>query len=271
MVRRFFRMVSKSLYTFDGPNQRGTTSAGGSAVRVGTAGWSIASRHAAAFPVDGSHLQRYARRLNAVEINSSFYRPHRRETYERWADSVPQHFRFAVKLPRSITHERRLADAEAPLDRFLGEVAGLGGKLGVLLVQTPPNLRFGPSIETFFALLRDRTALPAAIEPRHESWAEAEDLLARVRIARVAADPSRFAGDDRPGGWRGLAYFRLHGAPRIYYSDYGPARLEAFARQIAEAARSSADTWCIFDNTAEGHALPNALAMQAALDPLPDA
>lgn len=242
-------------------------SASSPAVRIGTTGWSIASRHAAAFPPDGSHLQRYAHRLDAVEINSSFYRPHRHETYQRWAHSTPRDFRFAVKLPRTITHERRLQGCEDLLDRFLGEAAGLGDKLGVLLVQLPPRLRFDPAAEAFFALLRGRTALPVAIEPRHASWADAEELLARFRIARVAADPPRFGDDDRPGGWRGLAYFRLHGAPRIYYSDYPPDRLAAFARQIGKARNHAADTWCIFDNTAQGHALPNALAMRAALDP----
>ncbi len=64
--------------------------------------------HGAAFPVHGSHLERYAAALNAVEINSSFYRPHRLATYERWAASVPEEFQFAVKIPKAITHEQRL-------------------------------------------------------------------------------------------------------------------------------------------------------------------
>jgi hypothetical protein len=78
------------------------------AVRIGTAGWSIPTEHAAPFPALGSHLERYAAVFDAVEINSSFYRPHRPATYERWAASVPEGFRFAVKVPKAITHERRL-------------------------------------------------------------------------------------------------------------------------------------------------------------------
>lgn len=237
------------------------------AVRIGTAGWSIASRHAGAFPGGGTHLQRYARTLPAVEINSSFYRPHRRETYERWAASVPLDFRFAVKLPRAITHERRLVDCEAPLDRFLGEAGGLGAKLGVLLVQTAPSLRFGPAAADFVAMLRERTDAPVAFEPRHASWAapQAEEVLERHRVARVAADPPRLPRDAAPGGWRGLAYFRLHGAPVVYQSDYAPGRLAAFAGEIEAARAQAAEIWCIFDNTALGHALPNALAMQDML------
>ncbi len=236
-------------------------------MRTGTAGWSIASRHAGHFPGDGTHLQRYARKLPAVEINSSFYRPHRREIYERWAASVPADFRFAVKLPRAITHERGLADCAAPLERFLDETGGLGPKLGVLLVQTAPGLRFGPAAADFFALLRERTDAAVAFEPRHASWATAqsEELLVRHKVARVAADPPRLPGGAAPAGWRGLTYFRLHGAPVTYQSDYGPERLAAFARQIDAARAQAAEIWCIFDNTALGHALPDALAMQDAL------
>src|ERR1700754_3264244 len=113
-----------------------------SLVRIGTAGWSVPSRYAAMVPTDGSHLERYARCLNAVEINSSFYRPHQRKTYERWAQSTPAGFNFSVKIPKAITHEQRLRDCGAWLDRFSSEVSGLGGKLGVLLVQLPPKLAF---------------------------------------------------------------------------------------------------------------------------------
>src|SRR3712207_233027 len=95
-----------------------------SPARIGTAGRSIPKEHAAPFPATGSHLERYARTLNAVEINLSFYRPHRTATYERWAALVPEEFRFGVKIPKAITHERRLKNAGDLLDRFLLEVAG---------------------------------------------------------------------------------------------------------------------------------------------------
>src|ERR1700710_2534323 len=109
---------------------------------IGTAGWGVPSRYAGELPSGGSHLARYATRLNAVEINSSFYRPHQRKTYERWAASVPLDFRFAVKLPRAITHDARLAEADAALEVFHTQVSGLGRKLGPLLVQLPPSLVF---------------------------------------------------------------------------------------------------------------------------------
>src|SRR5689334_4890368 len=103
------------------------------AFRIGTAGWSIPKACAAAFGGDGTYLQRYARVLPAVEINTSFYRPHKPATYTRWAAGVPPGFRFAVKVPREITHTRRLVGTDEPFGRFLDEVQALGGTLGPLL------------------------------------------------------------------------------------------------------------------------------------------
>jgi len=109
---------------------------------IGTAGWSIPAPMAGSFPASGSQLERYSARMTCVEINSSFYRPHRRKTYERWAAGTPYGFRFSAKLPKTITHEHRLADCGKLLDAFLDEAFGLGEKLAVLLVQLPPGLGF---------------------------------------------------------------------------------------------------------------------------------
>src|SRR4030088_3490735 len=101
-------------------------------VFIGTAGWSIPALHAGAFANSGTHLARYGARLDAVEINSSFYRPHQRKTYERWAASVPEDFRFSVKLPRTFTHDRRLKNCGDLLEPFMEGIAGLGKKLDVV-------------------------------------------------------------------------------------------------------------------------------------------
>jgi len=111
-------------------------------MRIGTAGWTISRETSPSFAGEGRHLQRYARVLDCAEINSSFHRSHRVEVYQRWATETPPGFRFAVKLPRSITHEGRLRRAREPLCRFLGEAAGLGDRLGVILVQLPPSFAF---------------------------------------------------------------------------------------------------------------------------------
>ena len=233
--------------------------------RIGCAGWSVPKDHAARFPAEGSHLERYAGRLNAVEINSSFYRPHRPATYARWAASVPEDFQFAVKVPRQITHERRLADATEPLEQFLAECGALGPKLGPLLVQLPPSLGFDPHVAlAFFDALRARFPGPVVCEPRHPTWfgPDAERLLTDAHVARVAADPASVPPAALPGGWPGLVYYRWHGSPQIYYSDYPDDVLGA----LAETLRAlSVPAWCIFDNTALGHAAANALSLAERL------
>jgi uncharacterized protein YecE (DUF72 family) len=235
---------------------------------IGTAGWSVPSQYNGDVPAGPSHLERYARRLNAVEINSSFYRPHQRKTYERWAQSTPKDFRFSVKVPKTMTHEQSLADCGELLDRFAADVSGLGDRLAVLLVQLPPKLALQKRVAGgFFRSLRKRLDVPVACEPRHASWftPDANDWLAARGIARVAADPAKVPEGSDPGGWTGLAYYRWHGSPRIYYSDYDDTALAALGKRLAAHRRGGIPTWCIFDNTASGAALGNALELASRL------
>jgi uncharacterized protein YecE (DUF72 family) len=246
-------------------------------VLVGTAGWSVAARYLQSIPAIGTHLERYGRTFPIAEITTSFYRHHQAKTYARWALSVGDDFRFCVKTPRALTHEGRLiCGRSADLDRFLLEVRGLGAKLRALLVQLPPSLEFDPpDAARFFRRLRRR--VPAAValvcEPRHKSWnTDAVDLqLQELGVSRAAVDPPRWDGDARPGGDHRLEYFRMHGSPRIYYSDYDSARLGELASALNEAALRSRQVWCIFDNTAHGHAIGNALATQKRLTEIPNA
>ena len=239
-----------------------------STLRIGTAGWNVPPRYAEQLPGSGRHLERYARIFNAAEINSTFHRPHRRSTYERWAGAVGDDFRFSVKLPKQITHVRRLRECESCLDDFLAEIASLEPKRGPLLVQLAPSAVFeSETAWAFFQALRARFGGDVACEPRHASWFsdEANHLLTESRIGRVAADPTSLDKARRPGGWDGLIYFRLHGSPRIYYSDYSAEYLASLAKKLETAIADSADVWCIFDNTASGAALGNALTILKAV------
>ena len=238
------------------------------AIRVGTAGWSLPRAEQDRFPGAGSHLQRYARVLDAAEINSTFHRPHRASTYERWAASVPASFRFSVKVPRTLTHELRLAGTGPALDTFLGELAPLRARVGCLLVQLPPSLEFAPrTAGAFFGVLRRRFEGPVALEPRHASWFApgAQRLLQAQCIARVAADPPRAPEGGEPGGWEGVAYFRLHGSPRVYYSSYEGAFLVGLAARLRARQARGAACWCIFDNTTLGAGTANALRLRELL------
>ncbi|MDP4077482.1 DUF72 domain-containing protein [Acidovorax sp. A1169] len=239
---------------------------GAAPLLIGTAGWGLprASQHrfAKADPT-GTHLARYAQHLPAVEINSSFYRPHQRSTYEGWAAATPPAFRFCAKLPRSITHTARLKDTEPLLQAFVHQVQGLGARLGCLLVQLPPSLSCDMAVaDGFFGSLRRLHAEGGiAVEPRHASWftPEGDALLAHWRAARVLADPVLHEHGRAPGGWPGLVYCRLHGSPRVYYSAYDAALIKVLAQRLQTAAREAGSVWCIFDNTARGAATDNAL------------
>ena len=231
---------------------------------VGTAAWSIPREHQTHFPPGESLLARYAKVLPAAEINSTFYRPHRASTFERWSASVPRAFRFSVKIPQTITHELELAGSAKLLKTFLADIAPLGVRLGCLLAQLPPSLPFDARVaRAFFTTLRKQFDGGVALEPRHATWftESANRLLTKFKVARVAADPPRAAGDGEPGGWPGLAYFRLHGSPRIYYSSYEDAALDALAVKLRALRRRRIPTWCIFDNTTLGAATGNALSL----------
>ena len=235
-------------------------------LRIGTAGWSIPRAVADRFPADGTGLKRYAARFKAAEINSSFHRPHRPELYQRWAESVPPGFRFAVKLPKTVTHKQKLVDCEDLLRAFAEEVGGLGDKRGPLLVQLPPSLAFDAElVGSFFGSLAAILPGDTVCEPRHLSWFEpdVDALLADLRVARVAADPVLHPGAQRPGGWHGMAYVRLHGSPRTYWSAYEEDALAQWAENVR--ASGAHEIWVMFDNTAGGAATANALRFQQLL------
>jgi len=234
---------------------------------VGCAGWSLASKDAPSFPGEGSHLERYARMFPCVEINSSFYRPHQEKTYLRWAASVPESFRFSVKMPRTITHDLRLQRSEVPLLAFLHEVAALGEKLGCILIQLPPSLALDVrTARSFFSLLRKHTQVPVACEPRHATWftPKGAAVLSQAHVSCVWAHPLPVTGVE-PHVDSAMLYIRLHGAPRVYYSAYDDDFIRAVALQMCRAHEEGKAAWCIFDNTARGEAIPNALALMRQL------
>jgi uncharacterized protein YecE (DUF72 family) len=238
-------------------------------VRIGTAGWSIPRQYIDRFPSTGTHLERYSQLLPCAEINSSFYRSHRISTWQKWADSVPEDFRFSVKAPKTITHEAKLACSSEELNTFLKEAKTLAKKLGPILFQLPPKSAFNLKVaETFLTMLRELHSGPTVFEPRHPTWftPEATHLLQKFHIARIAADPAPVLDAANPAGWNKLIYYRLHGSPRMYYSAYTETYLHSLAAAIAHQ-QQTADVWCIFDNTASGAALGDALTLQSLLRP----
>jgi uncharacterized protein YecE (DUF72 family) len=241
------------------PNQR---------ILIGTAGWSLPRVEQPHFPSVGTHLERYASRFAAVEINSSFHRSHKPAIWARWRDAVPPGFQFSVKMPKAITHTARLDVSGDVIAAFLEEISVLETKLGCLLVQLPPSLAYDATIAgRFFERLKVCTAVPIACEPRHASWFKpaADGLLRQFNIARVAADPARVPAASEPGGSRDFSYFRLHGSPKVYYSSYPDEFIHHLANRLQRETEEDRVVWCIFDNTTLGAATRNAIDLSTML------
>ncbi len=235
---------------------------------IGTAGWNVPRHFVQQFPSDGTHLERYSKNFNAVEINSSFYKNHKADTYKKWTDSVPEDFKFSVKLLKIFTHQDKLKIKDkAALKSLLKDLKSLGSKWGMLLVQLPPSLNADKKIsENFFKLLRTYYDGPVSLEPRHVSWTEPEilEVFTEYKISKVFADPEKCpsATDCMKGH---SAYFRLHGSPVIYKSSYSTRFLEGIALDMKDNLKNGLDSWCIFDNTAYGHGTSNGMELQKIL------
>jgi len=245
--------------------------ASGAEIRVGTAGWSIPRAATSRFDSAGTHLERYSRRFNCAEINSSFHRPHAATTYAKWRECTPPAFRFAVKIPRAITHDLKLQRARESFVTFLAQTDGLAEKRGPLLLQLPPSLNFdGPIVTRFLNMVRRVYAGPMVCEPRHASWFSplVASLLEGYRISRVAADPAPVPAATTPAAWAGVTYFRLHGSPRMYWSRYDENAIAALAATVG-GITTAEQVWCVFDNTASRAAIESAweLRERVSVDP----
>ncbi|HEX2022270.1 MAG TPA: DUF72 domain-containing protein, partial [Candidatus Thermoplasmatota archaeon] len=203
-------------------------------VRVGTSGWAYPHWIGRFYPDDlaqARFLAFHARRFPTVEVNMTYRRLPGPHVFDAWRAATPPGFLFAVKAPRTITHDKRLVGAEDDLAGFVDLARRLGDRLGVLLFQLPPSFaRDLDALDAFLALLPGDVR--AAVEVRHRSWhdAEARALLARRGVAWVAHD---FQRRDAPL-WTtaGFAYVRLHGDTGRYRGGYDPAAILAWAEHL---------------------------------------
>jgi uncharacterized protein YecE (DUF72 family) len=229
-----------------------------SQIKIGTASWNIPTPLKPRFSDQGTHLERYSRRLNCVEVNSTFYREHKRETFEKWKNSTPAGFCFSVKLSRIFTHELRLKGYGDRLRESLRRVMGLGEKFRVLLIQLPKSFEFDMmTTERFLQDVRSIYPEKIAWEPRHMSWSANSvlDLFQSYQVVKVQADPDPCPAH-QPVKY--FQYLRMHGTPEMYRSKYSPEVITDLVRQVS---KTQVESWCIFDNTTFGYATENALEM----------
>ena len=220
-------------------------------------------------PMREAHLNATLADFVQHRIDSSLYRSHCPETWARWRDDGSDRLSLFCEIPKQWTHVQALRICADELDHFLGEAKILGEKLAILLVQLPPKLALDRNVAiAFFKAVKQRCEAAIVCEPRHLSWFtdEADEMFTNLRVARVAADPSISPVAARPGGWAGARYWRLHGSPVMYRSTY-LERLDFYADQLLEDVSTSAQVWCIFDNTASSAAANDALTLIDRVNP----
>jgi len=223
---------------------------------VGTSGWSY-DHWAGPFYPDHlpatRRLEHYANRFRTVEINATFYRLPSERTIEKWRDSVPEDFAFAVKGSRLITHYRKLVGAEEALKAFLERMRFLGPRLAVVLWQLPPALqRDDDTLERFLGQFSE-TGVRHAIEFRHESWLAEEvyDLLRRHDVALVSVSGDQVRTDMT--STTHFIYARFHGIAR-YHGAYERSALRPWVAFLREQLAAGRDCYAYFNNDAEAHA-----------------
>jgi uncharacterized protein YecE (DUF72 family) len=266
-------------------------------VHIGISGWRYPPWRGTFYPKglpQRAELSFAARQLSTIEINGSFYSLQRPEYYAAWATDVPAEFVFAVKGGRFITHMKRLADADVVLANFFASgLLALGPKLGPILWQLPPTLRFDPGLLSAFLSALPRTTTAAArlatghdqrldgraltvtdadrpirhaLEVRHTSFAVPElvDLLREQEVALVVADTA--------GRWPALddvtadfMYVRLHGDTELYVSGYSDTALDAWAERARGWMDTGLDVWIYFDNDVKVRAPFDAMSLSRRL------
>jgi uncharacterized protein YecE (DUF72 family) len=265
--------------------------------RVGTSGWRYPPWRRTFYPeglAQRRELEHLSRCVDTIEINGSFYSLQRPENYRAWAAETPDDFVFAVKGGRFITHLKQLRDVEQPVANFFASgVLGLGPKLGPLLWQLPPRLRFDAArIAEFLSLLPHTTTEAAALAARHD-----ERLDGRALTETDADRPLRHALEvrhesfrdpafpallrehgvalvlaDSAGTWpvfeevtADFVYVRLHGQDELYASGYTPAALDAWAERVQAWRDDGMDAYVYFDNDMKVHAPYDAIALAERL------
>lgn len=230
-------------------------------IQVGTSGYNYPEWRGRFYP-EGYPAARmfafYAQRFSTVEINATFYRMPTAKTTTAWRDQAPEGFRYTLKAPRHITHDRRLKDCADVVPFFLESARVLGPALGALLFQLPPNLKCDVArLSAFLSLLP--SDVPAAFEFRHDSWLNDEvyGLLSERGAALCVAD---FGDRTTP-----VVATARHGYFRLRDEGYGPADLERWAETVLSRAEDWDTAFVYFKHEDEGKGPEFARAFSEAL------
>lgn len=229
---------------------------------IGTSGWQYKHWKGVFYPQslkNADWLSFYAQHFDTLEVNVTFYRNVKPSTYEKWYSTVPEDFLFSVKMSKFITHIKRLKVDGNSVNRFTESVHDLKEKLGVVLIQLPPGLKFDESlIRDFFAILDKE--LRYTVEARDRSFINDKffSILNKNGVAWCIADSAgRYPYHETVTA--SFVYMRLHGSQRLYASDYSDDELKKWKDKILNWNRN---TFVYFDNDFYGYAIKNARKLQ---------
>lgn len=240
-------------------------------IHIGTSGWSYKHWKGTFYPPklkSTEWLGFFSGNFKVTEINASFYRLPLKKTVEGWLNKVPDDFLFCPKINRYITHIKRLKEPEEPLERFFDVFEPMRNKMGPVLVQLPPSLKFNYDVaDNFYGVLkRHYHTYRFAIEVRNETWMTEESftLMAKYDIAFVISQ----SGSAFPYAETVTSkdvYVRLHGPAELYASSYSKQQLQAFANLFKKWHREKHTVWAFFNNDVHGYAIENGLTLTKLL------
>ena len=236
-----------------------------SKIRVGCSGWVYKHWRGDFYPEGLPQrlwFQRYAEEFDTVEINASFYRVPKPETFDGWREKAPPGFRYAVKTNRFITHLKKLKDCDDETDEFVGLARRLGPALGPILHQLPPSLH--KDVERLDAFLgRLPKDLEQVVEFRHVSWYD-EEVLSLLNSHGVGFVCHDLRGLISPRWASGkTAYVRFHGSGGRYSGRYSDEILLGWADWCLKQSNSGRNVWCYFNNDIHGHAIEDARTLKS--------
>jgi uncharacterized protein YecE (DUF72 family) len=240
-------------------------------VLIGASGWQYKHWRETFYPKgvpQKDWLEYYCERFQIVELNNSFYRLPPHETFVRWKERTPADFIVGVKASRYLTHIKRLKDPAEPVGRFMEHAAGLGSKLGPILVQLPPTLKKdAPSLRETLGLFPSTARV--AVEFRHDSWFddEVKEILAEKNAALSLADrgATPIAPLWRTADW---GYVRWHMGMTDPVPCYSRRNMRDWAQKIADIWGPDEDVYAFFNNDPRACALRDAYVLAEELDKL---
>ncbi len=237
-------------------------------IYIGTSGWNYYSFKEIFYPLHlkpKDWLSFYAEHFNTVEVNATFYRLPTLKTFEKWYSETPENFVFSLKVPKVITHIKRLKEVEQELKEFLACISGLKEKAEVLLFQLPPSLKYEPEVWEKFSKILPENYLKV-IEVRNRSFHQEEfiNFLKKHNLCLCFSDcagkyPSWYEVQTAD-----FLYFRMHGSKKLYVSNYEEEELKELVQKIN--FYSVKKVFVYFDNTSLGYAVLNAKRLKELIE-----